>query len=96
MIESIERVRNVSIHDDWPNCDFCCQNFSIGFSLRLDDETIHVCDGCLHKAKAARFGWLKQESIYCQCKDTALFGGICSECKKPAKDGLADPARTDI
>lgn len=35
-------------------------------------------------------------NTYCQCQHTMLNAGICQECHKPAKDGLADPARTDL
>lgn len=71
MINSINRVRRLSVHDDWPSCDFCCENFTSGFTFYLDadhgDGTVNVCDGCLGNAKKADFGWLRQN-------DTRLSG----------------------
>lgn len=64
MIESIERCRRPSVYDEWPNCDFCCEDFAVGFNFYLDDDqsriVMRVCDKCLSKAKKSETGWLKQ------------------------------------
>ena len=35
----------------------------------------------------------KEAPRMCDCGDTALLGGICQVCGKPAPGGLADPNR---
>ena len=68
MIETIERVRRLGKYDEWPNCDFCCEDFSLGFRFYLDGDhgggTLCICDGCLERGKGGwHNGWIRQEDL---------------------------------
>jgi len=63
MLDCIERVRRLSVYDEWPSCDFCTKPFSAGFNFYTKEEghldILHVCDECLTKAKKDKVGWIR-------------------------------------
>lgn len=65
----INRVRRLSVEDDWPRCFLCGEEFSSGFTFYDNDgpgcevSILSVCDTCLQKAKQSRIGWFSEGDI---------------------------------
>ncbi len=60
-----------------------------------------VCGRCANDQRSAAFnedrrGEHDEAPQMCDCGDTALLGGICTVCGKPAPGGLADPSRHSL